>query len=373
MSTTYVTVKDVLASGEKYGNKVLTWDPTVYRDLKQKNKNSKYDVSYITLKFKFVNGNEVPLRLKFFKVVTASSAKVPSAVEEDNIKNLIIAFREMSEEEILVGDYAPAKMASDVEQIIEDKKKKDAAIELYNATKDFNKALEIIDKSYQFVCDELKEAKSLPFSVRKDKKVKDITVYTLRQCTREDKENPDDEPIQLEYPIARIKLMLGKDGRVGVESWNNAIRGWDFRPNVYDSRKMTSKNNFAPVLATVKENGKVQPLNAKNAGVFITFKSIVGGIIDFQEIVSSKFGLSLKQNFKELYVKRNKSNLTESTFSKEDMALMGGDDTESEDDVEMPITEVTEKIKKSKISAIENSDLEDNDSNSDLEDDSESD
>lgn len=368
MSTTYVTVSDVLASAQKYGDsQVLTWDPTVYRDLKQKNKNSKYDCTYLPIKFKFVNGIETPLRLKFFKVVTASGAKLPSSVEEDKIKNLIIAFRKMSEEEILVGDYAPSKMASDAEQIIEDKNKKDTVNALFNATNDFNRALEIIDKSYLKVCEDLKEAKSLPFSVRKDKKVKDITIYPLRQCTREDKENPDADPIQLEHPIARIKLMLGKDGRVGVESWDNSIKGWSFRPNVFDSRKMGPKNGNQPVLATVKENGKARELDAKNAGVFITFKSVVGGIVEFQEIVSSKFGLSLKQNFKELYVKRNKSNLAESTFSKEDMALMGGDD-ESEDDVEMPVAEVTEKIKKSKISAVEVSDLEDNDSDSDLED-----
>lgn len=372
--TTYVTIKDVLESAKKHGNNgVITWDPAVFRDNKKNNKNTKFDCTWVPIKFKFANGREEPLRLKFSKVVTASGAKLPST-EDGNPKNMIIVFRTMIKEEILTGDYAPKKMDTAAEQIIEDKKMQDNASIILASTNDFNIAMECIDKSYQKVCQELKAAQSLGFTIRKDKKVKsneDVNVYSIRQVSREDKETPGAEDIKLEFPLTRIKLMLGKDARVGIEEYNRTTKGWDFRPNVYDSRKMTAKNNFTPTLATVKDAGKLCQLDSKNASVFITYKSIVGGIMEFQEIVISKFGLSLSNKFKELYVKRNKSNVTESAFSKEDFELLGNDGY-SDDDVEMPVTVVAEKLSKVKLSAIEPvSDLEDNVSGSDLEDDCE--
>jgi hypothetical protein len=372
--TTYVTIKDILESAKKHGNDaVLTWDPAVFRDNKKNNKNTKFDCTWIPFKFKFVNGNEVPLRVKFSKVLTASGAKLPS-IEGETLKNMIIVFKTLTMEEIMIGDYAPKKMDSSAEQIIEDKKMNDSALLMQTATNEFNTAMEIIDKSYQNVCQQMKNAQSLGFTLRKDKKVKtneDINVYSIRQCTREDKENPGSEDIKLKFPLTRLKLMLGKDGQVGVENWNSTSKSFDFSANVYDSRKMSVKNNYTPVLAAVKENNKSCALNSKNAGVFITYRSVVGGILEFQEIVVSKFGLSLANKFKELYVKRNKSTLTESAFSKEDFeSMVDNDNDESEDDVQMPTIE--EKFTKVKISAVEQvSDLEDNESGSDLEDDCE--
>lgn len=366
--TTYITIKDVIDSAKKNGNdNVLVWDPTVFRDNKQKNKNTKMDCTWIPIKLKLANGTEAPLKIKFAKVVTASGAKLPSS-ENDDPKNMIIVFRTMTHEEILTGDYAPKKMSSDAEQIIEDKKAQDAADMMLSSTNEFNQAMEIIDLSYQKVCQELKDAQSLGFTIRKDKKVKsneDINVYSIRQISREDKETPGADDIKLEFPLTRIKLLL-KDGKVGIETWNNTSKGFDFRPNVFDSRKMTAKNNYAPVLATVKENGKLCALDSKNSSVFITYKSVVGGIIEFPEIVVSKFGLSFANKFKELYVKRNKSNLTESAFSKEDFQSLGTAENESDDDVEMPVLKMEEKFSKVKITEV--SDLEDNISGSDLED-----
>lgn len=377
--STYVTIKDILESAKKYGNdQVLTWDPTVFRDNKKNNKASKYDCTWVPFKFRFITGTEVQLRLKFSKVVISSGAKLPSS-EEDNIKNMIIVFRKMSEEELLQGDYAPKKMTNAEDQAIEDKKMQDNVQLMLTATNEFNDAMEIIDKSYQNLCLQMKQAQSLGFTVRKDKKVKtieEVNVYSIRQSSREDKENPGADDIKLEFPLTRIKLMLGKNGVVGIETFNQTTKSWDFRPNVYDSRKMGPKNNYEPVLANVKENGRLCPLDSKNAGVFITYKSVVGGIVEFQEIVVSKFGLSLANKFKELYVKRNKSNLVESTFSKKDLEAMGGDDEEEDDEeVEMPVVEtINEKFSKVKVvSNMEVSDLEDNNDSSSLEDNCEDD
>lgn len=371
--TTYVTIKDVIESAKKYGNdSILSWDPTVFRDNKKNNKNTKYDCTWVPFKFRFSNGTETPLRIKFSKVLTASGAKLPS-IEDGSPKNMIIVFKTLEMNEILIGDYASKKMNSDAEQIIEDKKVNDNALLMLTATNEFNIAMEIIDLSYQNLCQQMKNATSLGFTIRKDKNVKkieDVNVYSIRQCTREDKENVGAEDIILDCPLTRIKLMLGKDGLVGVDIWNNTSKNFDFHANVYDSRKMVAKNNYSPVLATVKENNKACSLDSKNAGVFITYRSLIGGILEFQEIVVSKFGLSLANKFKELYVKRNKSNVTESAFTKEDFVSMAdpnGD--ESEDDVKMPTVSIEEKLSKVQISAIEQvSDLEDNESGSDLED-----
>lgn len=368
--TTYVTTKDIIESAKKYGNdSVLTWDPTVFRDNKAKNKNTKFDCTWVDIKFKFVSGIETPLKLKFSKVVTASGAKLPST-DDDSPKNMIIVFRTMTKEEM------PDTTSKVMSAVSDDKKIQENTDIIFKATNDFNTSMEIIDKSYQKVCSELKSAQNLGFTIRKDKKVKsnaDVNVYSIRQISREDKDTPGGDDIKLEFPLTRIKLILSKDARVGIDLYNNTTKGWDFHANVFDSRKMTAKNNYTPVLATVKENGKSCQLDSKNASVFITYKSIVGGIIEFPEIVVSKFGLSIANKFKELYVKRNKSNLTESAFSKEDYQNMGTtNESESEDDVEMPIIKVEETFAKIKISAVDAvSDLEDTISGSDLEDDCE--
>lgn len=400
--TTYVTVKDILESAEKYGeDEVLTWDPTVFRDNKSINKtggktnskSGKYDCTWVPFKFKFKSGLESKLLLKFSRVVTSSGAKLPST-EGDNSKNMIIIFRVMSKEELLTGDYAPKKMSNDADQIEEDLKMKNNVDILYLATEEFNKALEIIDKSYQKICTDMKNNDTLKFSVRKDKNVKDVNVYSIRQLTRENKDAPGKD-IKLEFPLSRIKLLLGKTGLVGLDTWNNLTKSFDFRPNVYDSRKISAKNNFEKVLASVKDNDRMCPLDSNNASVFITYKSVAGGVIDFKEIVVSKFGLSLANNFKDLYIKRNKSNLVTSAFSKDDleaMDVMDANNDDDEEDVVMPVAVDEIAAMENKFASIklgkntgakdlenlfsgiklgkntEVSDLEDNIDNSDLED-----
>lgn len=165
--------------------------------------------------------------------------------------------------------------------------------------------------------------------------------------------------------------MVSQDGKVGVDKWNSAIKGFDFKPNVYDARKMTPKNNYARVLATVKDdNNKPALLNTTNAGVFITYKSVAGGTIEFSDIVASKVGLSLSNKFTDLYIKRNKSDSTESAFNNNDFVTMCGDDEESEDDVVMPSknseAKSLDKSSKKVVLAAEASDIEDHLSDSDL-------
>lgn len=371
MSNTAVTVKEILESAAKYGkDNVLTWDPLVFRDNKKQNKLAKFDCTWIPFKFKPVSGEEKRLNLKFSKVVTGSGAKVPQSADE--VKNLIIVFKKMVVEDIAAGDNVPLKKDSAEAQAVEDKRMASSVSDMLKATNEFEAALEIIDLSYRKVCQEMKDAKTLGFVIRKDKTKKtnaDITIGTIRQTSREDRENQGEE-IKLEDPLTRIKLMIDpKTGIVGNDVWVNKVK--TFKPNVYNTRKMTAKNDYAEVLATVTQGGKRCPLDKDNASDFITYRSVVGGIIEFPEIVISKFGFSLGNKFKELYVRRNKSVSTNSAFSKSELAEFGGEDEDEDDDeveIESTVSKVQNKFAKSTIA--DNGgvdDLEDLD-NSDLED-----
>lgn len=337
-----IEVKDVLDSAAKFGkDNVLHWDPTKFRDNKSKNKTTKFDCTWVDIYFKHTNGEKVPLRVKFTKVLTASAAKISESVEENAaVKNMLIAFREFKKEEILAGDYAPKEKQTEEEQKIENKKCEQNVESYCLSTKQFNDALEIIDLSYHKVCQELKDAANLGFKLRKAstfKKNDDVPVFSIRQTVRKDKEN-DDEEVALQYPITRLKLLVNKDtGKVGIDMYNRDTRSFVFAPNVYDSRKMTEANKYKPVLAKVKEEGKLKDLDVKNAGSFITYKSLIGGIIEFPEIIVSKFGLSLSTKFRELYVRRYKKSEAESVFSNDDIKGLndGCEENESDSDVEL--------------------------------------
>ncbi len=352
-----VTINDILASIKKYGKEnILTWNPADYRDNKQRNKTAKFDCTWVPLKFKMENGKEVDLKkLKYMKVLTASAAKLPSASGEDAVKNMLIAFRKFTIEEIMVGDYAPKQKENEEEQLLENERATKEAHILKKNTDDFNDAMEAIDLSYQRVAEELKSCKQLGFTLNKDavkaKQVRDVakrakkradeiekdindsvTVYKIRQTSYEDPDSK--EEIELKFPLTRIKLMIStKDGRVGTESYNKDQGKYIFEPNVYDARKKNA--NGLPVLAKVKVNGKSQPLDASTAGSFITYKSIIGGIIEINDIVISKFGISLSNRFKEMYVKRHKKSLTEPTFTAEEFKELQGSDDESDEEVEI--------------------------------------
>jgi ribosomal protein L39E len=359
----FVTVNDVLESAKKYGeDSVLTWDPAVYRDNMQNNKNKGKkvnDCTWLPFKFKNAAGKEMPLKLKFLKIVSSSSAKLPESKDGD-VKNMNILFREVTFEEVSSSGY-------------EDDSKK-LVDELVQNTNDFAKVISIINKSFNKICVDLKSAKSLGFTIRKNKTIKtnnDIPIWNILQTTREDKDSadPDAEPIQLEFPLYRAKLCIGDGGLIGIKKWNNNAKAMEFKQNVYDVRKMNQKNNFTPVLAAIKVNGNVSSLDKDNAGMFITYRSIVNGFIEFKNLTISKFGISLDHHFGDIYVKRNKSQLVEQTLSKEDLAAIGGDDDSEEDDVEIN-TSAGPSSSKSKIGVnMEIDDLVDDVSDgSDLED-----
>ncbi len=363
---TKIEIQDVLNSIKKYGkDDILAADINVFRDNnnEDKNKNNargkatkqiKFDCTWVPFQLKLENGKISPLKnLKIAKVIISSAAKLPHSTTEETAKNLLILFREVSEEELMSGgDYAPKKMETDEEQVKENARALTKVKEYIENTRKLCQALEAIDASYKKWASILKQTPDLGFTLNKDsnsvKQVKDnfrgakitkeemeleknkvVTVYSIRQSSYEDKETK--EEIELKFPLTRIKLMVSKDGQIGTELYDYDKGRHVFTPNVYNSRKLDSNGN--PTLAKVKVNGKSSLLTVKTAGSFISFRSLISGTIEFGEIVISKFGISLANKFKVIYVKRHKASLVEPLFSPDEFKEMRGSASESEEDV----------------------------------------
>ena len=336
-----ITLDDVIASAAKYDGSVLEVDYKKIRDLKKLNPKSVFDTTYIPLLFKHINGKTMKAKIKFSEQIIASGAKIPQGSDEDGIaKNLNISFMQLKREDIEGGDYVPKVKKTESEQIKENKRVSDNIDRYMENNMKFLKVLDIIDKSYKTACADLKEkekSKSLDFLLKKDRKQTDIVVYSMKQSTRINKDTNEDE--KLESPIYRLKVpVCKKDGRIGI--WSNYNN--EFKPTVFDARKMTKKNNYQPVAAMVKVDGKSRELDVNNAGSFIVYKSLVGGTILFECIVSSKFGLSLSNSFYDLYVFRHKAKIATQTISREEILAMRGGEDEDGDDSD---AEVETKVK----------------------------
>lgn len=325
-----ISLDDVIASESKFGC-VLTYNAKKARDLKTLNPKSKYDTTYIPLLFKHINGKEMPVKIKFSEQLIGSSAKAPQGSDEEGIpKHLNISFMQLKRDDVEGGDYVPKEKSSPGLQAIEDKRITDN-IDRYMANNiKFIKVLNIIDASYKTVCADIKaKEKTFSFRVRKDRKQTDITVFSIKQETRLDRDTNKDE--KLEQPIYRLKVpVCKKDGRIGV--WSNYNN--KFQPTVFDARKMNKKNNYQPVPAKVKVDGKLRDLDVTNASSFIVYKSLIGGNMTFECIVASKFGLSMNNSFYDLYVYRHKTKSSQPTLSKEDIIKMRGGASEDEDEDE---------------------------------------
>jgi len=323
-----ISLDDVLASEAKFGC-VLSYNAKDVRDLKTLNPKSKYDTTYLPIKFKHVNGSEVPLKIKISEIMIGSSAKAPQGADEDGIpKHLNIAFMNLKRSDIEGGDYVPNKKSSPELQEVENKRVADNITRYSDNLKKFVKVLEIVDSSYKKLCEDIKTNEaSFSFRVRKDRNQKEINVFSIKQVTRLNRESNKDE--KLENPIFRLKVPVCKnDGRVGLWSkYHNS-----FKPIVFDARRMNKKNNYQPVPAKVKVDGKLRDLDVTNASSFISYKSLIGGNITFECIVASKFGLSMNSSFYDLYVYRHKAKSSQNTISKEEIIQMRGGVDENEDE-----------------------------------------
>lgn len=333
----HISLDDVIASAEANNGIVLEYDAKNANDLRTKNPKSTYDVAYIPIVFKHVSGKKIsPVDIVFKEQIISSSATQPPSNDGTIPSCLQIVFKRLKRDDIACGDYVPKTMDSPELQEKEDARV-NKAIDKYLANNNkFITALEILYKSYMHMCEHIREnVESFSFRVNKDKNQKVINICVFKQTTRLDRATNKD--ILLEPPLYRLKLPVYKTtGEVGV------FRNNTMKRIVNDARKMNAKNNYTPVIAKVNVNGKSKHLDYKNTREFITYNSLIGGIIRFDAISSSKAGLSLQNAFYELYVFRHKTKFARQVMTRDDIIEMRGDIEEDDDDDDVEINDEAE-------------------------------
>jgi len=377
MKNSTFTLQDVVESAEKFGREnVLFANVDKARDLKQKNPKSPYDVAYVDIGFKRADGTILqPAKLKITEQLIASSAMAPHGTEEGVIpKKINIAFTVLEKEDIETGDYVPKKKDSDEDQTKENKRSSDNNDRYMTNNKDLNNAMSILDASYKSLCAELiKNKDSYKFKIQKDRKMKEIPVFSIKQETRIDKDTQKD--VKLPNPIYRVNLQVVQkpsdgnkekekcQGKIGIYSYYSN----SFKPTVFDARKMTKANRYQPVPAKVKASGKYVDINYKNAKSFITRKSLVGGHIVFECIVASKFGLSLNCSFYDLFVYRYKTKNVQNSMTPEEIMQMRGGASEDNDSSDSDVDDEKNEDEGDKNEEIKDSDDDIKDSDDDEE------
>ena len=329
-----ISLDDVLASATAFEGKVLEYDANNANDLRTKNPKSAYDVSYIPLKFKHVSGKKIsPVDIVFKEQIVSSSANQPPS--SDGIPSCLnLVFKKLKKEDLECGDYIPRSMDT-AELQTKENERMSKNIDKYLSNNDkLIKVLDILFSSYMHLCENINANQNdFKFRICKEKGVKTMKICVIKQVTRLDRITNKD--VELETPLYRLKLPVVKDsGLVGI------FRSGTMKYNVFDARKMTAKNKYKPVAAKVKVNGKMKDLDYQNAREFITYNSLLGGIIRFDAISSSKAGLSLQNSLYELYVFRHKTKFTRQIMTKDDIIEMrGGNVDEDEDDDEAEIND----------------------------------
>ena len=326
-----ITPKDVFDSAAKYGEENVLTLATKKKDAKAK-KTSNYDVEYVKIKFKHVTGKEISTTLKAFNILAGSSAKIPGnkGEVENNVKYMNIAFKRFSKEEVLTGDYAPKPKSDPIENQKEIERANAVAEKMVESTNRFIDAVHILIKSYVKLCNMLKEAKDLDFTINKNRKIyktnADIPIISPIQTHRRDPDNPNNDDIKLEEDLIRFKLSVDKDGNIIRTVFENGSSIPVMKRNVYDVKRMVNPDK--PVLATVDD----EPLNKNNAGKFITYKSRLALDLEINEIIISKSGFSLNGRFGDLFVRSHSNTQIEDTLSPEELAeLKGDEETDSEE------------------------------------------
>lgn len=347
---TIITVEEVLKSGEVNGkDNVFTWNSMKIKDNKAKDKNAKNDCAWGS---HIVRMEDKSLREKpyvEFKFVMCSSAVKEPKSSGDAIKFVNLCFKKLKIEDVLVGDFLPKKKSTKKEQDEENLRAMNRAKLIVQSTNDFVDFLEIYDLSGKKIEMELKKSKDLGFTLNKDsakvKQIKDagkkqgkkaheieaeinnaVARTSIKQTSAENHETGEEVEFD---PIYRLRIQVDKDGKLGYSSWDDNKNRYVLKPMIYDFRKRKTENSFH--LATVSSNGKKNPLTIKNCRKFITYKSVISGMLDITQFIISKTGISHSCNFSYLVIKRQQSLGSKESMKNADLsALEDPEDKEEE-------------------------------------------
>lgn len=239
--------------------------------------------------------------------------------------------------------------------MIESQKQEDADMkkwieEYVEHTKEFVNTLDRMNKAFAKACERLiKMGKDgvLEFDVQKDGSDRDPKIGTISQSEMVEGKGKNKKVHKFDHALYRLKLGVErKTGRVGYTNYKSQ----EFYPTVFDIKKSTKKNGWAAVPARVFEKNRKGVLEGKtltwqNVGKFITYKSLLDGVLSIKEATMSKSGgISSKFAISRINVLRHKPSSRRDVIDSKKLQSMRRDDCSSdEDDDDMGDDQTVEK------------------------------
>lgn len=327
MSSYSLNPSDVILSSKKAQDDEAPWMKVDLNNLKVTT--GKNPSTYAPITVRDMSGKYVPLNLKFNNQVISSSAKASKLAAENEAKNVIIMFKEVTKDDLKETDYP------DFQHEI-----------LMKSNKEFIQALNIISNNYiNVVSNQIMNTVGTS-NCKFPKLKKSSPVFPFKQSTRIAKAGEDsngDGQIALEYPLYRIKLTA--DNTTKKIGYNTEKSGFVY--TVFDSKKTdqlnkqqkNKKEKIVPVVAKVKTSKGLVDLTVLNASSFITYMSLISGVINFDSVCVSNAGVSSASKFRVINVWKHKK-LDKEIINQEDLNSMASlgtnyDSSEEEDsDVE---------------------------------------
>jgi len=329
--TTELTPKEIIQLREKYPDESL-----LVPQIKQtkKNKNKDFPTSYVPYSIKRLVGSPTTFRLKFTQQLLAANAKIPFGTTVETAKDMRITFRRLTKEDLKDTDYPPDKHDA-----------------LLASNDEFIKALDIFADEYEKMAEKYISGKNTP-----QFRAKGIPVASFRQTHRKptDQEllNPElADGIPLENPFYRFRVSADP---VTKELGNKSTDG-KLNPVVFDVRKTTKENGMqkfpARLIKGKTKKGKhiYTNLTVANGGDFMTYMSLVTGVVTFDSACISRSAVSSMNRVNNLYVWPHQV-MKRSSIDPEDvesMAMFGTNNFNDEMHVDMPKEETKSSNKTS--------------------------
>ena len=352
MTTNELTPQEVIELRELFPEENLL---TLNVKKAKKNKSADFPTHYVPILIKrkgpMKNGKPTlgpatGVYMKFSKAVCGSSCKLAPKSDAATARYMQIAFRDLSKEDFEQSDYPPKHW-----EILQ----KETAL--------FNQALTILSEEYVKMLNAEKKA------TRKYRQGKTVFnfIQTHRNMTDEEKANRDEgdddddddnDVVPLDNPLIRIRINV--DYQTRKFGWMSQKDG--FMYSVFDGRKKRTGGAHTP--ARVKTGGVLTDLNTNNAGAFITFMSLTGGVVALKEVCFSGSGISPFISFHQLHVWPHRRMVRETMNDEEldemdDLAPSGFD---SDEDAEETNDDPTSKsIKTRKVLPDSDDDADDDD------------
>jgi hypothetical protein len=285
------------------------------------------DTWYLPILCKRLTGGPTSVNVKITKQVITSNAKIGFGVKPKDAKDVRVTFRKLFPEDLTDTDYPVANHLA-----------------LTKFNNKFIDATDILANEYEdLVSSCVLDYDGTKFEVQSCK-----TVHNVRQTTRKasqeeivaDKNLPKAErqivDKKLPFPngIKLYRIKLAADLKNGQKIGQFTKKG--HRYTVFDARKATKKNNYAPVVAKIKIKGKLTDLTTDTAKNFVTYMSLVTGVINFECVCVSSFGISFIAKFRDLHVWPHKPTVNKLVDEEDilEMATMGTSGYNSDDEVE---------------------------------------